>query len=320
MEFSLIIPAFIAGILTFLAPCTLPLVPGYLGFISAASLEDLKNPDKVSKTRLKIFLNGLFFIIGFSLIFILLGTLFGFIGSTLVTYKLWLSSIGGIFVILFGLFMTNLVRVRFWARETHFKTPPIFERGKPVNSLLLGSAFGLGWTPCVGPVLGSILFLASTSTTALQGAFMLLIFSAGLAVPFLLIAAGIGQASNYISGFLEVTTKYRVLIMVIFGVVTGILLNPLFTTPSALKILALNLRLESSILPINFPNFIIPLVTAGLLGLTSHFKKLDTVSVIGGVFFMYLGILLLTDNLGLLVSHGYNLLKFINYEALIDYL
>ncbi len=252
MDLPFFISAFIAGLLTFLAPCTLPLVPGYLGFISGTSLEDLKSPLTAPSARRKIFLNGLFFIAGFSAVFILMGTLVGVVGAAfLVPYRIWLSRIGGIFVIIFGLFMLNVLKLPFLAREAKFHTPGIFERGQPLNSLILGSAFAFGWTPCVGPILGSILLIASTSTTALQGAAFLTIFSAGLAVPFLLIAAGIGSASHYI----EKLAPY-----------------------------------------------------------------LKFVSVIGGILLIFLGILLLTGNMALLISWGYHLFRFIEYERLLDYL
>ncbi|OHA72779.1 MAG: hypothetical protein A3B24_01170 [Candidatus Wildermuthbacteria bacterium RIFCSPLOWO2_01_FULL_48_16] len=252
MDFSLIIPAFIAGVLTFLAPCTLPLVPGYLGFISGASLEDLKNPERAKTARWKIFLNGFFFMLGFSAVFIIMGTLVGFIAASLLApYRLWLGRIGGVFVIIFGLFMLNALKIPFLTRERQLKAPALFERGKPTNSFILGSAFAFGWTPCVGPILGSILLLASTSTSALQGALLLTIFSAGLAIPFLLIAAGIGSASRYIQNI----SKY-----------------------------------------------------------------LNIVSVIGGVFLIFLGVLLVSGNIGLLISYGYRLFRFINYDRLLDYL
>lgn len=252
MDISLIIPAFIAGVLTFIAPCTLPLVPGYLGFISGASLEDLEDPEKAKKARWKIFLNGLFFMIGFSAIFIIMGTLVGFIGATFLSpYRLWLGRIGGIFVIIFGLFMLNVLKIPFLMREKQFKAPAIFKQGKSTNSFILGSAFAFGWTPCVGPILGSILLLASTSTSALQGALMLTIFSAGLAIPFLLIAIGIGSASRHVKNI----SKY-----------------------------------------------------------------LNIVSIIGGVFLIFLGILLVSGNIGLLISYGYGIFQFINYDRLLDYL
>lgn len=252
MEFSLIIPAFIAGILTFLAPCTLPLVPGYLGFISGSSLEDLKDPEKAKKARWKIFLNGLFFMLGFSAVFIIMGTLAGFIGATLLApYRLWLGRIGGIFVIIFGLFMLNVLKIPFLTREKQFKAPAIFKLGGPTNSFILGSAFAFGWTPCVGPILGSILLLASTSTSALQGALMLTVFSAGLAIPFLLIAIGIGSASRRIQNI----SRY-----------------------------------------------------------------LNVVSVIGGIFLIFLGVLLVMGKIGLLIAYGYKIFQFINYDRLLDYL
>lgn len=252
MDLSLIIPAFIAGILTFLAPCTLPLVPGYLGFISGASLEDLKDPEKSKKTRWKIFLNGLFFMAGFSAVFIIMGTLVGFVGARfLVPYRVWLGRIGGVFVIIFGLFMLNVLKIPFLTREKQFKAPVLFERGKPINSFILGSAFAFGWTPCVGPILGSILLLASTSTTAFQGAVMLTVFSLGLAVPFLLIALGIGSASRYIQNI----SKY-----------------------------------------------------------------LNVVSIVGGIFLIFLGILLVSGNIGLLIAYGYKIFRFIEYDRLLDFL
>lgn len=252
MDFSLIIPAFIAGLLTFLAPCTLPLVPAYLGFIGGTSLGELKDPVKSRQLRFKIFLNGFFFVLGWTLVFTVLGTLIGFIGaSLLVPYRLWLGRIGGIFVIIFGLFMLNVLKIPFLAREWQPRVPAIFQQGRPVNSLILGSAFGIGWTPCVGPILGSILLLASTSATAFQGAVMLSIFSLGLAIPFLAIAASVGSASQFIE---------------------------------------------------------------------RHARYLNVVSIIGGIFLIFLGILLFTNNMALLISYGYRLFRFIEYERLLDYL
>lgn len=251
MDFSLIIPAFIAGILTFLAPCTLPLVPAYLGFISGVSTEDLQNPTTAKRAKRRIFLNGLLFILGFSAIFILLGTIAGFFGQFLFGYRIWLSRVGGIFVILFGLFMLNVVKIPFLSKEVQIKTPTLFRKGSSVNSFVLGATFGLGWTPCVGPVLGSILTLAAVSTTAFQGAFLLSVFSLGLAVPFLAIAASFGSASAHIAK----------------------------------------------------------------LG-----KFLNIVSIIGGLFLIFLGVLLLTNKLGVWIAYFYQWFDFINYDRLLDYL
>lgn len=251
MEFSLIIPAFIAGILTFLAPCTLPLVPAYLGFISGVSAQDLQDPLKARSARIKIFLNGLLFILGFSAVFVILGTTAGFFGQTVFRQRIWLSRVGGIFVILFGLFMLNILKIPFLSKEIQFKTPTLFQRGKAANSFILGTAFGFGWTPCVGPILGSILTLAAASATAEQGAFLLSVFSLGLAVPFLIIATGIGFASEHIAKL----SKY-----------------------------------------------------------------LNMVSIIGGVFLIFLGSLLLTNSLGVWIAYFYQWFDFINYDRLLDYL
>lgn len=251
MDLSLIIPAFIAGLLTFLAPCTLPLVPGYLSFISGVSLTDLNDPNKAKQTRWKIFFNGLFFMIGFSMVFITLGVLAGLAGQALFPYRTWLGRIGGVFVIIFGLFMLNVLKIPFLSKEVQIKTPAFFKRGRSLNSLILGLAFGLGWTPCVGPVLGSILTLAAAGGTIGQGALLLSVFSLGLAVPFLLIALSIGSASAY-------------------------------------------------------------------LGRIS--KYISIVSIIGGFFLIFLGILLLTNNLGIWIAYVYRVFNFINYDRLLDYL
>lgn len=251
MDFSLIIPSFIAGILTFLAPCTLPLVPGYLGFISGVSINDLQDPNKSKTARWKIFLNGVFYVIGFSLVFIMLGSLFGLGGAALVKYRLWLARLGGVFVIFFGLFMTGILKLPWLNVEKHVSGVKALKPGNPLSSLIFGATFAFGWTPCVGPILGSILTLAASSATISEGAFLLAVFSLGLAVPFLIIAASIGSASAYL------------------------------------------LKLS---------------------------KYLNIITIIGGVFLIFLGILLLTNNLGIWIAYFYRFFNFINYDSLLDYL
>lgn len=197
---ALIIPAFIAGVITFLAPCTFPLIPAYLGFISGSSAADLQDPLKRKGARRRIFFTGLFFLIGLTLVFVLFGTLAGLLGQTLAPYRLWLTRVGGVFVILFGLFMLGVLRIpfltKFFSTERRIKAPTIFKRGSFLNSSLLGAAFAFGWTPCVGPILGSVLLLASTTATAFQGAFLLFVFSVGLSIPFLFVAAAFGVVSS----------------------------------------------------------------------------------------------------------------------------
>lgn len=194
MDFlTLIVPSFIAGVLTFLAPCTFPLVPGYLSFIGGASA-----------TKSKIFRTGLLYVIGFSTVFIFLGSLFGLVGAVFSYYRPLVTRIGGLFVILFGMFLLAPAISSLTRNNVDlFKIPPfsIFSGeyqlpfakkltpGNPFSAFLFGATFAFGWTPCVGPILGTVLTLAASSATVGQGAFLLLVFSLGLAVPFLLIAA-----------------------------------------------------------------------------------------------------------------------------------
>lgn len=176
-----------------LAPCTLPFLPGYIGFISGVSSDELGGP----AARRKVFLNGLVFYLGWSVVLIFFGTIAGFVGAALAPYRILLTRIGGGFVILFGLSMLGRVKLPFFGRMPA-GVPQIWVRSRPLNSFALGLAFGLGWTPCVGPVLGTVLFLASTSATASSGAALLAIFSLGFAVPFLAIALAAGSAQGLI--------------------------------------------------------------------------------------------------------------------------
>lgn len=202
---TLIIPAFIAGVLTFLAPCTLPLVPGYLAFISGLSFKDLNDSNKAAVARNKIFINGVMYVLGFSFIFILLGSLFGLAGSFLAQHRVWLSRVGGIFVIFFGLYLMRAFELPifkellvFLSKEHRFNISKKLTPGQPSSSFIFGLTFAFGWTPCIGPILGTILLLASTSGTIIQGTFLLFIFSIGLALPFLLVAFSLSRATKYI--------------------------------------------------------------------------------------------------------------------------
>jgi len=185
--------AFFAGFLMFLAPCTLPIVPGYLGFISGVSTKDLENPETAKRARKKIFLNGLFFILGFSIVFILFGTFAGFLGAKFADFQLWMRRIGGVLVILFGFFMLGIFKLSFLQGEHRIKMPSFLTLGRPSSSFVVGGSFAVGWTPCVGPILAGILALATQSNTFLLG-----VFSLGLAIPFLLIALFFSRATKYI--------------------------------------------------------------------------------------------------------------------------
>jgi cytochrome c-type biogenesis protein len=219
--FDLVIPSFIAGLLTFLAPCTLPLVPAYLTFISGSSIRGLSNKEQV-RSKAKVFTNGLFFVLGFSVVFVLLGLFAGTLGCIFMEGKVWLSRIGGLFVILFGLMMLEIISIPQLLSERKLNINPNTERrGTYSFSFLLGVVFGSGWTPCIGPILGSILILAGSSSTALGGALLLSVFSLGLAIPFLLIALGVSKAEKIIdrySGKLGFITKIGGILLIILGI------------------------------------------------------------------------------------------------------
>ena len=210
---AFIIPAFIAGILTFLAPCTLPLIPAYLSFISGASAADLRDPKSALRARAKVFMNGLSYVVGFSLVFIALGSLFGLGGAAFLQYRPLITRFGGALVILFGLFLflpalnlllggkiplSRIPLFSFFAKDRQLSVGKRFKPGNPLSSFLLGVTFAFGWTPCVGPILATILTFAASSATVGTGTVLLTVFSAGLAIPFLLVALAIGWASKYL--------------------------------------------------------------------------------------------------------------------------
>lgn len=178
-----IVSAFIAGLISFLSPCVLPLVPGYLSFISDQSLDDVER-HIFSRERLAILGLSLCFVLGFSAVFIALGAGATALGGLLSQYRYEANLLGGIIVIVFGLFMTGLVKWSWLQRELRFHAAP--KSGRAASAGVLGIAFGFGWTPCIGPILGAILTVAATSSA--QGASLLAIYSLGLGVPFLVAA------------------------------------------------------------------------------------------------------------------------------------
>lgn len=184
--------AFLAGILSFLSPCVLPLVPSYLAYVGGASTTD--------RRRQLAIRNSLFFILGFSLIFVALGASASLLGSVLRAYRPVLLIIGGILIIGFGLVMLGLIKLPFLYRDTRQQFTG--DSTKPWGAILLGMAFAAGWTPCIGPVLGGILTLASASGTLMQGVILLACYALGLAVPFFLAALAL-------ESFLKFSTRFR---------------------------------------------------------------------------------------------------------------
>jgi cytochrome c-type biogenesis protein len=189
-----ILIAFSAGLLSFLSPCVLPLVPSYVTFITGMTLEDLQH------TKRETLFHALVFVCGFSLIFLALGAGATVFGQIMLRYRDWISRIGGVLIIVFGLYMLGVFNLGLLARDTrlHLANKPIGYLG----TLVVGIAFGAGWSPCIGPILGAILTMAANEADLQRGLVLLAAYSAGLAVPFLL-------AAVMVEKFLEIFAKMR---------------------------------------------------------------------------------------------------------------
>jgi cytochrome c-type biogenesis protein len=185
--------AFAAGLLSFLSPCVLPLVPSYVGFLTGMTLPEVTGRRRVALTH------ALLFVGGFSLVFILLGASATALGRTLNQYQVWLQRVGGALIILFGLLCLGVFNPRLLSQERrlHLERKPVGYLG----SVLVGMAFAAGWTPCIGPVLGAILGLAATSTDVSRGMLLLAVYSAGLALPFLVAAVAVDSFLDWFQRF-----------------------------------------------------------------------------------------------------------------------
>ena len=204
------ITAFLGGLLSFLSPCVLPLIPSYLSFITGISFDDFKTGDKALIRKITI-VNSSAFVAGFSIVFILLGVSSSFVGKLFAVYYDHIRIIGGIIIILMGLYVMGVLKLNFLAtdKRVHLHNKPKGHFG----SFIVGLTFGAGWTPCIGPILGSILLIASTTGSAMQGFWLLLVYSLGLAIPFMATALAI---NSFISHFTQIQ-KYMKVIMVISG-------------------------------------------------------------------------------------------------------
>jgi cytochrome c-type biogenesis protein len=204
--------AFVAGLLSFFSPCVLPLIPAYFTFITGFSIEELTE-EYNSEIRKKVFLSTLLFVLGFSLVFILMGASASYLGGLMYTYKKLIRIIGGILIIILGVHLTGLIRIPgldFEKRITLEKKPLHF-----LGTLIIGMAFGAGWSPCIGPLLGSILIIAGSQETVWQGVILLGIYSTGLAIPFIIISIFI----NFLLIFIKKASKVLKYVNVVAGVV-----------------------------------------------------------------------------------------------------
>lgn len=185
--------AILAGLLSFLSPCVLPLIPGYLSFISGVSIEDLTSREKAGAHYRKLVLNTVLFVIGFSLVFIFFGAIAPQVGN-IFKYKDIFSKVAGVVIFIFGLHVAGVFRIGFLNYEKRFHAGQ--KRFGVIGSVLIGMAFAFGWTPCIGPILAAILTLATQQENVYQGVILLSFYSAGLGIPFILTAV----LFNYLIG------------------------------------------------------------------------------------------------------------------------
>lgn len=237
ISFSL---AFLAGIFSFLSPCVLPLVPSYISFITGLSCEELKECKDKRKIQFLAMSNSLVFVSGFSTIFIALGASSSFIGKLLFDYQDWIRIIGGVLVIFFGFFIAGFLKFNFLSREIK-----VHLSGKPagyIGSFFVGMTFAAAWTPCIGPILGTILLYAGSKGSAVFGFKLLSVYSLGLALPFLISSLAFNSFlaySNKIRKYMRAIMITSGLLLIIFGII----------------LLSNNVRLLSSMIPnfgINF--------------------------------------------------------------------
>ncbi len=204
--------AFGAGVLSFLSPCVLPLIPSYMSFITGMSLEEMGDQRRAAVTH------ALLFVSGFTLIFVALGATATSLGRLLQFHQVWLERFGGVLIIVFGLYMLGLFQIGVFARErrVHIQNKPLGYLG----SVLVGVAFGAGWTPCIGPILGSILLYSSSQGDLAQGVVLLFSYSMGLAVPFLIAALAVERFITWFQGYrqyMPLVTKASGGMMVFLG-------------------------------------------------------------------------------------------------------
>lgn len=230
------VAAFVAGLISFLSPCVLPLIPGYVSFISGVSLEDLTGPP-VQKKRHAVILSALLFVLGFSLIFVSMGASATWVGALLTNRMGLLSKLAGAFIMFFGLVKMGVLPVAVLQRQLSFKGPG--KGGGLLGAPVVGASFAFGWTPCVGPILAAVLTYAGTLEKAGQGMALLAVYALGMGIPFMLTALAV-------NGFFRLFTRIRRhlgwieratgLVMVLLGLM--IFFNKLILLPGYLPFLS----------------------------------------------------------------------------------
>lgn len=210
--------AFSAGILSFASPCVLPLIPSYVTYITGLSLERLRSEEGKGH-GLETFFHSLAFVIGFSIVFISLGASATILGQVMARHQVLLRKVGGVLVVIFGLHFTGIINIRFLQvyKKADLKEKPMGYLG----SVLIGLVFGAGWTPCIGPILSSILLYASTAETMTKGIMLLTAYSLGLGIPFIISAVAINRFLSFFQGVIrhmKALTIASGILLIIIGV------------------------------------------------------------------------------------------------------
>src|SRR5499426_622756 len=245
MQVSLfnVLIAFAGGLLSFLSPCVLPLVPGYISLMSGVSIDNLKTGGAVGSRR-AVIVNSLAFNAGLSVIFLALGGTAGLVGAAIIN-NIWVRVIGGLVIIIFGLHLIGWLKIKYLYKDTRQ-----FSSEKPrgiLGSLTLGIAFAAGWTPCIGPILGGIIALAATSGGWKSGLILSAFYSAGLAVPFLVTGLGINQFLGFYSRFRRHLHKVEVISGIILILIGALVMSNRVTLLSSSWLAGILPNLESKL-------------------------------------------------------------------------
>ncbi|MGC8595483.1 MAG: cytochrome c biogenesis CcdA family protein [Candidatus Kryptoniota bacterium] len=219
LENVTVLTAFVFGVLSFVSPCVLPIVPGYLSFISGYSFDEMLNSSR-SELFKKVTLNSLLFVIGFSVVFVALGASATAIGKFLQEKFDLFAKIAGIVIILFGIHMTGIFKIKFLNYEKKFHSE---KKIGPFGSFVAGLAFAFGWTPCIGPVLAGILAIASQQDTVMKGIILLSVYSIGLGIPFLITSVSVNAFLSFFKKF----SKYVRWVEIVGGIlliIVGVLI------------------------------------------------------------------------------------------------
>jgi len=268
-----VVTAFLAGLISFLSPCVLPLVPGYISLISGISIERLREGNGQATRTLLV--SATAFVLGFSLVFVAMGAAASSVGAFLLKNKALLYKVAGGIIVFFGLFLLGVFKLGLLYRERRFHGTG--GRG-PVGAFVLGLAFAFGWTPCIGPVLGAILALAATRETVAQGTLLLAIYAAGLAVPFLLTALGLNKflafAQRLRPHLLWVERSAGVLLMAVGVLIFSNQLTRLSGYLSFLNVLELPVPPAADIAPAGTVSLLEPLPDVSLLDRNGNLVRL----------------------------------------------